>query len=128
LATPSNAAVLDSVGRYFLSTLDYRLYGLLALVFTGAFALWRKVRYESWPTHQDCIAFVIGLAAMIGGVAVMMVFLLTKPPAVDMLSGEALALLGLLVPFVIFGNAYPRLRALLFPREAPKPPKDTLPE
>lgn len=128
MVTPSNPSFLDSVGRYFLAKSDYRIYGLLGLLAVAGFGVWRRLRYRSWPTHQDCIGFVISLAAMIGGVAVMVVFLLTKPPAIDMLSGETLALLGLLVPFVIFGNAYPRLLALIFPREAPKPPKDTLTE
>ena len=115
--------VLDSAGRYFLATLDYRLCGLIALAAVGAFCVWRRLRYRSWPTHLDCIGFVLNLAAMIGGLTVMVVFLLTKPPAIDTLSTQALALLGLLVPIIIFGNAYPRLRALLFP-QAPKPLQD----
>jgi len=61
---------------------------------------------------------------MIGGFTVMVVFLLTKPPAIDMLSTQTLALLGLLVPIVIFAKAYPQLKTLLFPPQAPKPPQD----
>lgn len=97
------------------------MYGLIALASVGAFCVWRRLRYRSWPTHLDCISFALILPAMIGGLTVMVVFLLTKPPAIDMLSTQALALLGLLVPIVIFGNAYPRLRALLSPPQAPKP-------
>jgi heme A synthase len=116
--------LVDSIGRVFLSTVDYRLYGFLALVALVAFCFYRKRRYQSWPTHQDCITFVLSLGAMIGGITVLVVFLLTKPPAIDMLSTQTLALIGLLVPIIIFGNAYPKLRTLLFPPEAPKPPQD----
>jgi len=121
--SPSNpiiGGVLDSVGRYFLSTLDYRLYGLIALAAVGAFCVWRRLRYRSWPTHLDCISFALILPAMIAGLTVMVVFLLTKPPAIDTLSAQTLVLLGLLVPIVIFGNAYSRLRALLFPVQTSK--------
>lgn len=121
---PSPGGILNSIGRYFLLSLDARLYGLLALVAVGGFCVWRRLRYKTWPTHQDCIAFVLSLAAMFGGVTVMVVFLLTKPPAVDLLSTQLVALLGVLVPIVIFGNAYPRIRALLFPQQAPSPPYD----
>jgi hypothetical protein len=61
---------------------------------------------------------------MIGGLIVMVVFLFTNPPAIEKLSGQTLALLGLLVPIIIFGKTYPQLKALFFPPEAPKPPKD----
>ncbi len=97
------------------------MYGLIALASVGAFCVWRRLRYHSWPTHLECISLALILPAMIGGLTVPVVFLLTKPPATDMLSTQALVLLGLLVPIVIFGNVYPRLRALLFPPQAPKP-------
>ena len=103
--------------------MDYRLYGLLALVALVLFCLWRKLRYQSWPTHLDCITLVLSLGAMIGGITVLVVFLLTKPPAIDALSTQTLALIGVLLPIIIFGNAYPKLRALLFPTQAPKPPQ-----
>ena len=115
--------ILDSTGRQFLSVVDYRVYIFLALVAMLSFCLWRRLRYQSWPTHQDCLTFVLSLCAMISGFTVLVVFLLTKPPAIDMLSTPTLALLGLLVPILIFGNAYPKLRALLFPTQAPKPPQ-----
>jgi heme A synthase len=122
--TTKVGVALDSIGRSFLTTLNYRVYGLLALVALGLFCVWRKRRYKSYPTHQDCIAFVISLGGMIGGITVMVVFLLTQPPAIDMLSGQTLGLVGVLVPIILFGKAYPPLKALLFPPEAPKPPKD----
>jgi hypothetical protein len=66
----------------------------------------------------------MSLTGSIGGITAMVVFLFTKPPAIDMLSTPMLLFLGLIVPIVIFGNAFPRLQALCFPTQAPKPPYD----
>jgi heme A synthase len=121
---PSKAGLLDSIGRQFLSTIDYRVYGLLALLALLLFCVWRRWRYRSWPSYQDCIVVVLSLGAMIGGITVLVVFLLTKPPAIDVLSSQTLALIGLLLPIVIFGNAFPKLLAQLFPPQAPKPPQN----
>lgn len=126
---PNNLAVisklgvlLDSIGRQFLLTMDARLTGILILVLMGIYSVYRKLRYRSWPGYQDYIIFVLSLGAMFGAITVLVVFLLTKPPAIDLLSTQTQALIGLLVPIIIFGNAYPKLRALLFPQRAPAPP------
>lgn len=114
--------LLDSIGRQILSTMDYRVYGLLILVLTGGFCVYRKLRYRSWPAHQDCITFVLSLGAMIGAITVLIVFLLTKPPAIDLLPTGTIVIIGVVVPIIICGNASPKLRALLFPPRAPAPP------
>jgi len=113
---------LDSAGRWFLAAFDYRLWSLLIILTFVFFTLWRRWRYESWPTRDDYLHLLFSLAGCIGGITIPVVFLLTKPPAIDMLSGPLFLLLGLGVPILIFGEAIPRLKALLFPREAPKPP------
>lgn len=65
----------------------------------------------------------LNLAGALGGVTIFVVFLLTKPPAFEALSSTSLVLIGIVVPIVLMGIAFPRLRALFFPPEAPKPPK-----
>jgi len=117
-------AELDLIGRSLLTALDARLYGFLALGALGLFYIWRKWRYKSYPTHRDCMNFVYSLVEMIGGFTVMVVFLFTSPPAIELLSAATLALLGILVPILIFGKTGPQLKSLLFPPEAPKPPKE----
>jgi hypothetical protein len=47
------------------------------------------------------------------------VFLLTKPPAIDMLPGSALALIGLIVPIILFAYGLPKLKVLFLPQQAP---------
>jgi hypothetical protein len=63
--------------------------------------------------------------AIIGGVTISIVFLLTKPPAVDMLPSQSFTLIGLFTPIVIFYYTLPRIVAVFSPEKTPeKPPED----
>ncbi len=57
------------------------------------------------PRRPRCAGFVVGV-----------VFLLTMPPAIELLSQRALPTIGIFVPIVSLGLAFPRLRALLLLR------------
>ena len=116
---------LDTTGRWFLATFDYRVWGIIFFGTLVLFSLWRRFRYKSWPVRDDYLHLLYGLAGCIGGVTIPIVFLLTKPPAIDMLSGPLFIFVGLGVPILIFGEAIPRLKALFFPREAPRPEQDS---
>jgi hypothetical protein len=116
---------LDSIGRWILGVFDYRVLGLIILVATILFCVWRRLRYKIWPSRDDCFQVAMSLIGSIGGITAALVFLFTKPPAIEMLSTPMLLFLGLIVPIVIFGNAFPRLKALYFPAQAPKPPQDS---
>lgn len=98
---------------------DYRVYAIFVLATSLVFVIWRRWHYESWPSRDDYLNLVIGLLGIAGGLPVGVVFLMTKPPAVDMLSGFMLAAIGLLVPIVCLAFGWPRLRALFLPSEAP---------
>jgi hypothetical protein len=109
------------MGRAFLSTFDYQVWGITILVVIVGFCLWRRLRYKSWPAQSDCFHLLLSLIGCIGGITIPVVFLITKPPAIDLLSGPHFVLIGLAVPIIIFGAAIPRLKALFFPSEAPSP-------
>jgi hypothetical protein len=112
---------LDSFGRWILEVFDYRVLGLIVLLAILLFCGWRRFRYKIWPSRDDCFQVGMSLIASIGGITAAVVFLFTKPPAIEKLSTPMLLFLGLIVPIVIFGNAFPRLKALYFPEEVPKP-------
>lgn len=114
--------MLDSVGRWYLREVDYRVYGLCFLAITLFFVVWRRWRYRSWPSEGDYLKFALSLLGIGSGLPVCAVFLLTKPPAIDMLSGSALTAIGVLVPIITFAYGLPRLSALVFPKEAPPQP------
>jgi hypothetical protein len=104
---------------------DYRYYGLLIAAVLICFSVSRRWRYGSWPGHEDCIAVVTAIVAILGGTTTGIVFLFTKPPAVDLLPSQSLLLIGLFLPIVIYSYALPRLRVLFFPPEvAERPPED----
>ena len=118
---PASSGRLDSLGRWFLATIDYQIWGLVILVALLLFCLWRGLRYKSWPARNDYFHLLLSLVGCIGGVTIPVVFLITKPPAIDMLSGPLLVIIGLGIPILIFGEALPRLKSLFFPSEAPRP-------
>src|ERR1019366_3665021 len=60
------------------------------------------------PRRPRCAGFVVGV-----------VFLLTRPPAIELLSQRALPTIGIFVPIVSLGLAFPRLRALFSPSTLP---------
>lgn len=113
--------MLNSAGRWLLRVVDYRTYAIIILIVSAFFVFWRRWHYKSWPSHDDYLNLVIGLLGIAGGLPVGVVFLMTKPPATNMLSGTMLASIGLLVPIVCIAFAWPRLRALFLPYEAPRP-------
>jgi len=111
--------VLDSVGRWFLREVDYRVYGLCILAIALFFVVWRRWRYRSWPSEGDYLKLGLSLLGIASGLPVCAVFLLTKPPAIEMVSGLSLAAIGVLVPIIAFAYGLPRLKVLFFPKEAP---------
>jgi hypothetical protein len=124
LATASGAGHLDSIGRWFLATFDYQLWAVVFVFTFVLFTFWRRWRYKSWPAQDDYVHLLFSLVSCIGGVIIPIVFLATKPPAIDILSTPLLLLIGLGVPILIFGKAIPLLKALFLPPEAPRPPQD----
>lgn len=114
---------LDTVGRWILATCEYRVLGIFVILVLIVFSLWRRYRYESWPTREDYYHLAVSLVGSVGGFTAAVVFLFTKPPAIDLLSGPTLLFLGVIVPIVVIGHAFPRLKVLFFPPEAPKPPQ-----
>lgn len=114
---------LDFAGRWILTTCEYRVLGIFIVIVLVAFSLWRRFRYKLWPTHEDYYHLAVSLVGSIGGFTAAVVFLFTKPPAIDLLSGPTLLFLGVIVPIVVMGHAFPRLKVLFFPTQAPTPPQ-----
>jgi len=102
---------------------DYRYYGLLISAAIVLLILWRRFRYRSWPRLEDYIALITSIVGILGGTTIGIVFLFTKPPAIDLLPSQSLLLVGLFTPILMYSYTFPRIRALLFPPQiAEKPP------
>ena len=118
---------LDSIARWILTTCDVAVLGITIICVMLSFCFWRRFRYKLWPSRDDYFHLTMSLIGTIGGFTASLVFLFTKPPAVDLLSGPTLLFLGLIVPIVVIGTAFPQLKVLFFPTEAPKPPEQSRP-
>ena len=118
--------MLDSFGRWLLLQTDYRIFALLALAFTLFFLLYRRLRYRSWPSVIECISVVSNVLILFSGLTVGVVFLLTKPPAVESLSPEILSIAGLVSVIALAGFVGPNLVRLFRP-EVNRPPKPRQP-
>lgn len=122
LVPPPKSGGLDHAGRWLLTAFDYREVGLLILLIIGVFAFWRRIKYGAWPHLEECGSVLFALLALISGLTVMIVFLLTKPPAVNLLPDEVLEFLGIMVPILFFWESGPKIRAAFLPKQAPMPP------
>jgi MFS superfamily sulfate permease-like transporter len=116
-----DGGLLDSAGRQILAFAEYRNLGVLVVLVLLVFVFWRRRRFKKWPGVDDCIYVCTNALAIIGGFVVGVVFLLTRPPAIELLSQQALLTIGIFVPIVSLGYAFPRLRALFSPSTLPVP-------
>ncbi len=118
----TGGGLLDSAGRQLVQLAEYRIVGLAILLLLAIFAIWRRWKFGSWPIVEECFAVFTTVLGIVGAFIVGAVFLLTKPPAVDLLSPQALLIIGVAVPVMIFGYTFPRLRALFWPAPPGAPP------
>jgi hypothetical protein len=119
---------LDSIARWILTNCDVPVLSIIFICVLVSFCSWRRLRYKLWPSQKDYFDLTLSLISMMGSITVALVFLFTKPPAVHLLDGATLLFLGLVVPIVVIGTAFPQLKALFLPTEAPKPRDTQRPE
>ena len=89
---------------------DYRYYGLLISIAIVLLILWRRLKYGSWPRLEDYIALITSIVGILGGTTIGIVFLFTKPPAIDLLPSQSLLLVGLFTPILMYSYTFPRDR------------------
>ena len=107
--------MLDSVGRWILSQVDYRVAGLLTVFLVICFVICRRWRYKRWPAMAESVTVAVDVLALFTALAVGVVFLLTKPPAVETLSPQVLVMIGVVTLIAVIGQAVPSLVALFRP-------------
>jgi len=98
---------------------------LLIVAAVVVLAGWKRSRHGNWPSPEDYVALITSIVGILGGTTIGIVFLFTKPPAIDLLPSQSLLLVGLFTPIVMYSYTLPRLRTLFSPPDIPeKPPKD----
>ncbi len=114
---------LDLIGREILQKNDYRLVAIVSLLIVLLFALVRRLRFRAWPSVTDCLRVALSLITLWSALLVGVVFLLTRPPAIESLSSTELSIMGLVTVVAVFGLVVPDLKLLIFP-----PQEDAAPQ
>jgi len=94
--SPTAQDSMDKVGRWILVRLDYRIVGILAIIILVAYLGVLKYRTKSFKAPLDDLFYLsVGVVTLFSSITLGCVFLLTKPPAVDLISGDVLVISGL---------------------------------
>ena len=117
LANPSPNDALDAWGRHLLLHSDYRYIAVCILFLWVIFLIIRRVRYRSWPPLGDHVTVVIGLFSLWGVLVQAIVFLMTKPPAIELLSQTDIGLVSVITLIVVLVMVGPVVFRLFFPAE-----------
>jgi len=110
---------LDSAGRTILHASDYRIVAIIALVACAGFWLLRKKQGASAPDIAEFLRLVASLFSIFGALTIGVVFLLTRPPAIELVSPETLAIVGVVVLISVTHQSGTDIWALLATK--PKP-------
>lgn len=105
--TPPNGVshdLFNTLGRDFLKTIDDRHAAIVALLSLLPLSLIRLFYAgRGWDT-EEAIRGIIAVLSLFGALTVLCIFLLTNPPAFDLLSDDSRFLVGL-ISFIIMGVA-----------------------
>jgi hypothetical protein len=58
---------------------------------------------KSWPSTEKSLAGALYILSIFGAISIFCVFDLTDPPAIQMLSGESRAIIGVICVIVLVG-------------------------
>ena len=93
----------DTIGRWIAATFDFRFTGIVALVVVAVFALLKVIRRDSAAISiKNCLGLAFSVFTFITATNAGAVFLLTSPPALDLLSRESLALVGVVTVIAVY--------------------------
>jgi hypothetical protein len=110
----------NTVGRWIAVTFDSHFAGLASLIVLVVFVLVKAKRDRNAISPLNCIGLALGVFAFAGATNAGAVFLLTSPPAFDLLAKDSLALVGVVtviaVYFQVIKDVIDRFK------DTPKPP------
>ena len=113
-AVTEGGGLLDAVGKQILQFAEYRVVGVLIGLVLITFVFWRRYKSAAWPAVEDCIYVCTNALAVVGGFLVGVVFLLTRPPAIELLSQQAPIIIGPLCADCEFWICVPKTSCVVF--------------
>jgi amino acid transporter len=97
---------------------DPRYVGLLVLLSVAVCSAVRKKRRGKWPSANHFGRGVAAAVFITSGFFVFVIFMLTRPPAVELLPGESHMLIGMFTLIFVVGIGWHELRRLFFDRNS----------
>lgn len=115
-------ALTNTFGRWIAATFDFRFTGLASLVVVAVFIL-LKARHEPQAiSTTNCLGLAFSVFTLISATNAGAVFLLTSPPALDLLSKDSLALVGVVTVVAVYLQAGKDILARF--SKTPRPPAE----
>jgi hypothetical protein len=111
----------NSVGRWIAATFDFRFTGLASLGVVAIFILLKFRRDPGAVSTTSCLGLAFSVFTVISATNAGAVFLLTTPPAVDLLSRDSLALVGVVTVVAVYLQSG---RDIIARFRSPGPPED----
>ncbi|HXU29569.1 MAG TPA: hypothetical protein VN851_03240 [Thermoanaerobaculia bacterium] len=94
---------LDLIGRAYLDHVDYRVSNLAIMLLIGVIAIHRRAKLKQWVPLQDVVRAALGFLMISTALTIFCVFMLTKPPYLEALSGDNLSTTAFITVFVMLG-------------------------
>ncbi len=95
----------NEVGRWIAATFDFRFSGLASLFVVVVFVLLKFRRDPSAISTAGCLSIAFSVFTIISATNAGAVFLLTSPPALDLLSRDSLSLVGVVTVIAVYSQA-----------------------
>jgi len=113
----------NAIGRWIAATFDFRFTAIAALIVVAVFALLKARRRDfAAISITNCLGLVFSVFTFISATNAGAVFILTTPPALDLLSKDSLAIVGVVTVVAVYLYAGRDIIARF--TSAPKPPED----
>jgi len=112
----------NSIGRWIAATFDFRFTGLASLLVVAAFILLKFRRNPAAVSTTSCLSLAFSVFTLISATNAGAVFLLTTPPALDLLSKDSLALVGVVTVVAVYLQAGKDIIAHF--ARTPRPPSE----
>lgn len=121
MAAPSavTADRINAIGLLLLRSADYRYVALGTIGLYTILSLLTLKRHGAWPGMEASLHGILGLLSLFGTVAIGCVFLLTKPPAIDMLSDDSRGAIGLVCIVVMGALGIREVKTIFFDGKNP---------
>lgn len=112
----------DAIGRWIAATFDFRFSGLASLFVVVIFVLMKFRNDPSAVSTTSCLGLAFSVFTLISATNAGAVFLLTDPPALNLLSKDSLALVGVVTVIAVYSQAGRDIVTRF--RSSPKPPSE----